>query len=316
MGSAALPIVGGLVSGFMGQKAADSQADAMQAAAGQSAAASAEAARLQQQFGEKSLLAQLYLAQQAMAMQQEQARMAMESEARALEAIEPYRRLGYAVLPDLYQLQQEALTTPLSVQAPPELTQMFGQEQADLQRQLGRQMALQGIAGSPIASNLMGDQLKRLYSDQTARGYTAGLQKSQIEDARKYGRTLDLAQMGSQLGTQGYGLAGSQMPNLASAYGQLASGVGSTLQGIGSGMAGAQQGLAGMYSGMAPAMGEVAMSPWANWGNQLQGIMSTPGLFGSGTSIGYSPSAATSLNTGLGVMSGLSGIPGVVIPRV
>lgn len=316
MGSAVAPIAGGLIGGFFGQKGADAQADAMNAAAGQSAAASMEAARLQKEYGEKALLTQLYLAQQQMAMQQEQARMAMDAEARALEAIEPYRRLGYAAIPDLYRLQQEAMTTPLAVTPPPELTQLFGQEQADLQRQLGQQMALQGVAGSPIASNLMSDQLRRMYSDQTARGYTAGLQKAQIEDARKYGRTLDMAQMGSQLGTQGYGLAGSQMPNLASAYAQLGAGLSGTLSGIGSGMGSVQQGLAGMYSGMAPEMSTIAAGPWANWANQIGNVVSYPGLFGGGQSIGYSPSAQAASNVGFGVMSGLSGIPGMAIPRL
>lgn len=284
MGGATIPIVSTVAGGLFGMYGADKQADAMADAQAQAAATSGQSAALQQQMGEKGLLAQLYLAQMAMQQAQQGQQLELEREARALQAVEPFRRLGYGAIPSLVGLYQDTLSTPLQAQVPPELQAMFDLQKQDAQRQLNRQLAQQGTLGSPIGAATSADAFRRLTTEQALQGYQTGLARAQMEDARKWGRAMELTNMGANLGTAGYQSGAGQTGQMANIYSGLGSGLAGTYGNIGQGLGSTYGNLTSSYSQMAPTMGTAAGSSYANWANQLNSLagmyMNNPAAFG------------------------------------
>lgn len=304
MGGGGIPIVSGLVSGFMGQQAADAQAGAMSDAASQAAAAQQAAANAQLQMGEKGLLSQLFMAQQAINQANRGTGLELAREARALQAIEPFRRIGYSAIPGLMNLYQGTLDQNLQAEVPPELAALFQQQTADQQRMLNRQLAQQGTLGSPIGASVMGDQMQRLGINQAVTGYQEGLKRAQLEDARKWDRAMQLTGMGANLGTAGYQQGAGTTGQLANLYSQLGQGLSSGLQATGRGYGGSIGNIGSMYGSLAPSMGEVAGSSYANWGRQLNNLA---GMYmNQGNS--WSPMASNDM---MNMTASMSGIPGM-----
>jgi hypothetical protein len=272
MGGAALPIATTLVSGFLGQKGAKAQADAMSDANAQAAGASRYAADMQQLMGEKGMLAQLFLAQLAA----EQANMGMayqqQQEARALQAIEPFRRLGYGAIPSLVDLYNKS-QGPLEVNVPKELQAAFDLQKEDAARQLNRQLASQVTLGSPIGASTAADAYRRLTTEQALQGYQQGLASAQADYARQWGSAMDLINMGANLGATGYGSGGAAGGgNLSNIYSNLGNNLAGTLSNTGQGIAGSYNNMAQNFANSAGAMGTAAGSSYANWANQLNSL--------------------------------------------